>query len=101
VLLLLPFLNFPQLPRNTANGTNIQLLPQGVITDVYPHAASGSAVGLNLFKDPARRPGALEALERGEMTMQGPVKAAQGWTALFFRLPVWIDNVTSPADVFG
>jgi len=80
---------------------SLQLTPQGVVRSFYPVQGNEQAVAHNLLKDPARRAAALETIERGELTVQGPLYLKQGFVGVVPRLPLFIDNVTDPTERFG
>jgi sensor domain CHASE-containing protein len=51
--------------------------------------------------DPERRQAALETIQRGALTLQGPMMLKQGFIGVVPRLPIFIENVTDPNERFG
>ncbi|GBG00256.1 hypothetical protein Rsub_12900 [Raphidocelis subcapitata] len=80
---------------------SLQLTPQGVVRSFYPLPGNEAALNHDLLRDPDRRQAALETIQRGVMTLQGPLMLKQGWLGLVPRLPIFIENVTNPNETFG
>ncbi len=81
-----------QLVDNNPNIDAIQIVPDGVITKVYPFEENKDAINYNILEDPTRNEEALEAIERKRMFFAGPFELKQGGLAVVGRLPVFIRN---------
>jgi PAS domain S-box-containing protein len=61
-----------------------------------PEARNSVAIGRDIASDPARRDGALNALNRGQATLTGPITLLQspsrGQTGMLFLLPIYRDE---------
>lgn len=73
---------------NTPGITNLQLAPDGVISEIYPLAGNEKALGLDLMK----YNDAHLAVEQRRMVISGPFELVQGGTAIVGREPVFIEN---------
>jgi len=81
-----------QLVDNNPNIDAIQIVPDGVITKVYPFEENKDAINYNILEDPTRNEEAFEAIERKRMFFAGPFELKQGGLAVVGRLPVFIRN---------
>lgn len=81
-----------QLVDNNPNIDAIQIVPDGVITKVYPFEENRNVINYNILEDPARNEEAFEAIERKRMFFAGPFELKQGGLAVVGRLPVFISN---------
>ncbi|WP_324719596.1 PAS domain S-box protein [Salinimicrobium sp. HB62] len=70
----------------------IQLVPNGVITHVYPMEENEAALNYNILQDETRNKEALRAIEENRMYFAGPFELKQGGLAVVGRLPVFIDE---------
>lgn len=70
----------------------LQLVPDGVITQVYPLAGNEKAVGFNILRDPRRRAEALRTIESRRLTLDGPFELIQGGTAVVGRQAVFLPD---------
>ncbi|GLI37243.1 CHASE domain-containing protein [Geobacter hydrogenophilus] len=70
----------------------LQLVPDGVITQVYPLAGNEKAVGFDILKDPARSFEALRAIESRRLSLDGPFELKQGGTAVVGRQAVFLPD---------
>lgn len=70
----------------------LQLVPDGVITQVYPLAGNEKAVGFNILRDPSRRIEALRTIESRRLTLDGPFELRQGGTAVVGRQAVFVPD---------
>jgi hypothetical protein len=50
--------------------------------------------------DPLQRQAALSTIERGNLTMDGPVHVLQGYDALIFRIPIFVPT-PNPEETWG
>ena len=82
----------PQLVNNNPNIDGIQIVPDGVITKVYPLEENKEALNYNILEDETRNQEAFKAIERKRMFFAGPLELKQGGLAIVGRLPVFIEN---------
>jgi len=82
----------PQLVDNNPNIDAIEIVPDGIITKVYPYEENKEAINYNILKDSTRNQEAFKAIEGKRMFFAGPFKLAQGGNAIVGRLPVFIQN---------
>ena len=68
----------------------LELLPNGVVADVAPRAGREGTIGLNVFKDPTRQPGAMLAYQTRRPTVAGPVRLAGGEPGVLVQAPVFV-----------
>ena len=61
---------------------------------VPPLASTASA-------EPDRRNASLDAIDRGNLTMQGPLRLPTGEHVMLFRMPIFVPNVADPNETFG
>lgn len=81
-----------QLVDNNPNIDAIEIVPNGIITQVYPYKENADAIGYNILKDSTRNKEARIAIETRKMFFAGPLKLKQGGYAVVGRLPVFIQN---------
>lgn len=67
----------------------VQLVPNGVITQVYPLEGNEKALGYDILKSDENRTLALEAIAKKKMYFAGPLKLRQGGIGIIGRLPVF------------
>ena len=70
--------------------TNLQLAPDGIITQIYPLAGNEKAIGHDILKDDRRKGEAAEAVKDRMLTLAGPFELVQGGTAVIGRNPVFL-----------
>lgn len=70
----------------------IQLVPDGVITQVYPLVGNEKAVGFDILRDPVRSFEALRALESRRLSLEGPFELRQGGMAVVGRQAVFLPH---------
>jgi diguanylate cyclase (GGDEF)-like protein len=80
---------------------NILLAPNGIVTKVYPYSENSSLIGFNYFDDRAGNREAMKAVELGELVFGGPIEIIQGGSAVFGRLPVFIDTPEEKQKFWG
>jgi len=81
-----------QLVDNNPNIDAIQIVPDGIITKVYPYEKNKEVINYNLLKDSTRNEEAFIAIERKRMFFAGPLNLKQGGLAIIGRLPVFKKN---------
>lgn len=70
----------------------VQLVPGGVISQVYPLEGNEVVIGYDILENPATKIEAEEAIRRREMFFAGPLPLKQGGTGIVGRLPIFINN---------
>ncbi len=70
----------------------LQLVPNGVISQVYPLAGNERAVGFNILGDPARRIEAERTINSRRLTLDGPFELIQGGVAVVGRQAVFLPD---------
>ena len=72
--------------------SSVQLLPNGVISYVYPYEPNQKALELNILEDSILKEEAKEAVIGRNMHFAGPIDLKQGGEAVIGRLPIYIQN---------
>jgi PAS domain S-box-containing protein len=67
----------------------LELVPDGVITAVYPREGNEAVIGYNILKDPTRNKEAFKAIEKRELFFAGPFALKQGGLGVVGRLPIF------------
>lgn len=78
---------------------NLQLAPNGVVSQIYPLAGHEQAIGHDLFKDPKRQADAQRAVDSRSLTLTGPVPLVQGGSGIIARFPVYF-HINENKDKF-
>jgi len=68
---------------------SLELQPNGVVSDIVPRAGHERAIGFNVLKDAAHRPGAYAAIQRRALTVTGPLTIDHGEPGIVVRVPVF------------
>ena len=68
---------------------SLELQPGGVVSDIVPQAGHERAIGFNVLKDAAHRPGAYAAIQRRALTVTGPLTIDHGEPGIVARVPVF------------
>ena len=68
---------------------SLELQPGGVVSDIVPRAGHERAIGFNVLKDAAHRPGAYAAIQRRVLTVTGPLTIDHGEPGIVVRVPVF------------
>ena len=68
---------------------SLELQPGGVVSDIVPRAGHERAIGFNVLKDAAHRPGAFAAIQRRVLTVTGPLTLYPGEPGIVVRVPVF------------
>jgi len=82
----------PQLVDNNPNIDAVEIVPDGIITAIYPYEENKDALNYNILKDSTRNGEAFKAIERKQMFFAGPLELKQGGLAIVGRLPVFKKN---------
>lgn len=72
--------------------SSVQLVPNGIISHVYPYEPNQKALKLNILKDSKLKEEAKKAITDKNMHFAGPIVLIQGGEAVVGRLPVFIQN---------
>ncbi|MDP3515530.1 MAG: ATP-binding protein [Pseudohongiella sp.] len=72
---------------------NIGVAPDNRIAWVYPLAGNEAVIGLNYADLPEQWPAIERAMQTGRGQFNGPVELVQGGNGLFYRAPIFLDNV--------
>ncbi|MEP7254507.1 MAG: PAS domain S-box protein [Ferruginibacter sp.] len=67
----------------------LELVPDGIIQNVYPLKGNEKAIGYNILKDRARNKEAYKTIEKKELFFSGPFELKQGGIGIVGRLPVF------------
>ena len=81
-----------QLVDSNPNIDAVEIVPDGVITKVYPYQENKDALNYDILADETRNKEAFEAIKRKRMFFAGPFKLRQGGLAIVGRLPVFIQD---------
>jgi sensor domain CHASE-containing protein len=68
---------------------SLELQPGGVVSDIVPRAGNERAIGLNVLKDEAQRPGAYAAIQSRVLTAAGPLTLYHGDAGIVVRVPIF------------
>ena len=82
----------PQLVNENPVIDVVQMVPGGVISQVYPMEGNHQVLDYNILEDPNVNQEALRAMKEKKMYFAGPLKLKQGGLAVIGRLPVFIQN---------
>jgi sensor domain CHASE-containing protein len=80
---------------------NVLLAPNGIVTKIFPYQENSNLIGWNYFDDKAGNREAMLAVELGELVLGGPIDIIQGGSAVFGRLPVYIDTPEEKHKFWG
>lgn len=80
---------------------NLQLAPNGVVTQIVPIQGNEKAIGHDLFHDPARKDEAIATRDSGVLTLAGPYALVQGGNGFIARLPVFLEDGNSGKRFWG
>ncbi len=67
----------------------LELVPGGVIKNIYPLKGNEMVIGYNILKDPLRSKEAFKAIEKKKFVFSGPFGLKQGGFGIVGRLPVF------------
>ena len=66
------------------------LIPDGVISYIYPLKGNESAIGYNIFSDTIQRKEREESIKKRQFYFAGPLRLRQGGKGIVGRLPVFV-----------
>jgi PAS domain S-box-containing protein len=70
----------------------VELVPNGVIRDMYPLRGNENVIGYDVLDSPQNRKEAMTSIRTHTLYFAGPLKLQQGGTGVVGRLPVYIDR---------
>ncbi|EIA07346.1 PAS domain S-box protein [Flavobacterium frigoris] len=85
--------NFDEIAKQLLASNNsinsVQLVPNGIISYVYPMQGNEAAMGLNILKSKKLRKEALQSIANKKMYFAGPFQLKQGGEGIVGRFPVY------------
>lgn len=72
--------------------TNLQLSPNGIVSEIYPLEGHEAALGHNILKDDARKGEAIAGINANQPALAGPFQLLQGGVGMVIRNPVFFDQ---------
>ena len=93
---------FPQVAENMMDDCiqNIQLAPEGVVTEIYPEAGN-EAGKIDLLHDKDRGESSRYGRDNDVITMQGPFTLKQGGSGIAVRNPVFLEREDGQREFWG
>lgn len=82
----------PQLVDGNPNIDVVQMVPGGIITEVYPLEGNREVINYNILQENSIKREANKAIETRKIYFAGPFELKQGGIAVVGRLPVYIKN---------
>ena len=82
----------PKLVNDNSSIDAVQMVPGGIISQVYPLEGNIPALDYNILEDPDVNQEALLAIREKRMYFAGPLELRQGGLAVIGRLPVFKQN---------
>ncbi len=82
----------PQLVNDNPFIDVVQMVPGGIITQVYPLQGNQLVLDYNILEDPNVNQEAYRAMLDKKMYFAGPLELRQGGLAVIGRLPIYIQN---------
>ena len=99
------FENFDTYAKNTIESiggvANLQLAPNGIISQIYPLSGNEKAIGLNILEHPIYREATQDSIREQKLMVAGPFSLVQGGVALLGRKPVFIKNKANEEVFWG
>lgn len=80
---------------------NLQLAPEGIISQIYPLGGNEAAIGLDIVSTPRFTTEAMAAIKSRSIFMIGPVPLVQGGVAVISRSPVLLNRDTQRELFWG
>lgn len=68
---------------------SLELQPAGRVSDIAPRSGHERVIGFNVMMDSAHRPGAMATIQRGVLTVAGPLALYRGAPGIVVRMPVF------------
>ena len=78
---------------------NLQLAPDGIISNIYPMAGNETAIGLDILNSEIFKQEAMGAINDQKMFVIGPINLVQGGVAVISRAPIFL-NKGSQKELF-
>tara|TARA_R110001606_G_scaffold154117_4_gene295744 strand:- start:965 stop:3160 length:2196 start_codon:yes stop_codon:yes gene_type:complete len=80
---------------------NLQLAPDGIISDIYPLEGNESAIGFDVLSTPKYSEEAMLSIKNHRMFAIGPVALVQGGFAVISRAPIFLHKGTQREVFWG
>lgn len=80
---------------------NLQLAPDGIISEIYPFKGNESAIGFNIISTPRFTEEAMLSIKNHRMFVIGPVALVQGGVAVISRAPIFLHKGTQKELFWG
>jgi diguanylate cyclase (GGDEF)-like protein len=80
---------------------SLALAPDGVVSDVFPHADNELVIGTNFLAEGAGHQEAIDARETGHLVLGGPFELSQGGEGLIGQMPVYLDTPAEKHKFWG
>ncbi|RBP82551.1 EAL domain-containing protein [Marinomonas rhizomae] len=80
---------------------NLQLAPDGIISDIYPLKGNEAAIGFDIISTPRFKDEAMLSIKHHKMFVIGPVALVQGGVAVISRAPVFLNRGTQRELFWG
>lgn len=88
--------NFDEIAKQllaSNNGINaVQLVPNGIISHIYPLKGNEAAIGLNILTSEKHQFEASQSIKNSKMYFAGPLELKQGGLGIVGRMPVHKNN---------
>ena len=79
----------------------LNISPNGVISDMEPLINSEKVIGLNVLTRPEEMREANLAIQTGKFVLVGPIPLVQGGISLIGHLPIFLETKTTPSTFWG
>ena len=80
---------------------NLQLAPDGIISDIYPLEGNEAAIGFDIISTPKFKDEAMLSIKNHRMFVIGPVALVQGGVAVISRAPIFLHKGTQRELFWG
>ncbi|MGO2354694.1 MAG: bifunctional diguanylate cyclase/phosphodiesterase [Marinomonas foliarum] len=80
---------------------NLQLAPDGIISDIYPLKGNEDAIGFNVISTPGFKEEAMLSIRNHQMFVIGPINLVQGGVAVISRAPIFLNKGTQKELFWG
>ncbi|MCW8355818.1 EAL domain-containing protein [Marinomonas pontica] len=80
---------------------NLQLAPDGIISDIYPMEGNEAAIGLDILTTDRFKQEAMLSISNHRMFVIGPVALVQGGVAVISRAPIFLHKDTQRELFWG
>jgi diguanylate cyclase (GGDEF)-like protein len=80
---------------------NLQLAPDGIISDIYPLEGNETAIGFDIISTPKFKDEAMLSIKNHRIFVIGPVALVQGGVAVISRAPIYLHKGTQRELFWG